>query len=194
MAHDLAHHHDTDAMDVFGFWIYILSDCILFAMIFAVYAVLHANVYGGPSLKSFIDMPYVLGETLLLLASSFTYGMGILAMYKNQLKRLIFWLGTTFLLGLGFVVMEVNEFVHMIIEGHGPATSAGMSSFFTLVGTHGLHVSIGLIWMLVMMVQLPIFKLSKAMQRRLTYLALFWAFLDVVWIFVFTIVYLMGAV
>lgn len=194
MAHDIAHHHhDTDAMDVFGFWIYILSDCILFGMIFAVYAVLHANVYGGPSLKSFIELPYVLGETLLLLASSFTYGMGILAMYKKQLKTLMIWLGITFLLGAGFVGMEVNEFIHLVAEGHGWQTSAGMSSFFTLVGTHGLHVSLGLLWMLVMMIQLPLFKLSPAMQRRLTYLGLFWAFLDVVWIFVFTIVYLMGA-
>lgn len=194
MAHEMAHHHDTDAMDVFGFWIYILSDCILFGMIFAVYAVLHANVYGGPSLKEFIDLPYVLGETLLLLGSSFTYGMGILAMYKNQLRSLMIWLGITFLLGAGFVGMEVNEFIHLAVEGHGWQTSAGMSSFFTLVGTHGLHVSLGLLWMLVMMVQLPIFKLSSVMQRRLTYLGLFWAFLDVVWIFVFTIVYLMGAV
>lgn len=194
MAHDIAHHHDTDAMDVFGFWIYILSDCILFAMIFAAYAVLHANLYGGTALKAFIDMPYVLGETLLLLGSSFTYGMGILAMYQDQLKKLMFWLALTFVLGLGFVVMEVNEFIHLIAEGHGPSTSAGMSSFFTLVGTHGLHVSIGLFWMLIMMAQLPIFKLSSAMKRRLTYLGLFWAFLDVVWIFVFTIVYLMGAV
>lgn len=196
MTHEIAHehHHDTDGMDIFGFWIYILSDCILFGMIFAAYAVLHANVYGGPSLKSFIDLPYVLGETLLLLGSSFTYGMGILAMYRNRLKPLLFWLALTFLLGLGFVGMEVNEFAHLVAEGHGWTTSAGMSSFFTLVGTHGLHVSFGLLWMLVMMVQLCVFKLTPAMQRRLTYLGLFWAFLDVVWIFVFTIVYLMGAV
>ncbi len=196
MSHELVHHHhhDAGAMDVFGFWIYILSDCILFGMLFGAYAVLHANVYGGPMLKAFIDLPYVLGETLLLLGSSFTYGMGILAMYRHQVKPLLFWLGLTFALGLGFVGMEVSEFIHLIAEGHGYTTSAGMSSFFTLVGTHGLHVSFGLLWMLVLMVQLCVFKLSPAMQRRLTYLGLFWAFLDVVWIFVFTIVYLMGAV
>lgn len=197
MTHTLVdhdHHHSADEMDIFGFWIYILSDCILFASIFAVYAVLHTNTYGGPGLKEFIDLPYVLVETMLLLGSSFTYGMGILALYKNRTKTLLFWLGLTCLLGLGFVGLEVNEFINLYAEGHGWQSNAAMSSFFTLVGTHGLHVTMGLFWMLVTMVQLICFKASSPMMhRRLAYLGLFWAFLDIVWIFVFTIVYLMGA-
>lgn len=196
MTHSLTHHahHDADGMDVFGFWLYILTDCILFASIFAAYAVLHNNVYGGPAMKEFISMPYVLGETMLLLASSFTYGLSILALYKNGMKQVVFWLGITFLLGLGFVFMEVNEFIHLYLEGHSWQNSAALSSFFTLVGTHGLHVTMGLIWMLVLMVQLFVFGLSSTMRKRLTYLGLFWSFLDIVWIFVFTIVYLMGAI
>lgn len=188
------HHHSTDAMDVFGFWIYIMSDCILFGAIFAAYAVLHNNTFGGLGMKQLTDLPYVLGETLALLASSFTYGMAILSLYKSKRNQIMFWLFITFLFGLTFVGMEVNEFIHMTLEGHGWTTSAAMSAFFTLVGTHGFHVSMGLLWMVVMMIQLAIFGVTPAINRRLTYLGLFWAFLDIVWIFVFTIVYLMGAI
>lgn len=196
MGHSIAehHHHNADATDIFGFWIYILSDCILFASIFATYAVLYTNVYGGPALKELTDMPYILIETMVLLASSFTYGMSILALYKKNLRQVLIWLGITFLLGAAFVGMEVNEFVNLYQEGHGWQSNAAMSAFFTLVGTHGLHVTMGLLWMLVMMFQLMYFGMTSAIQRRLTYLGLFWAFLDIVWIFVFTIVYLMGAI
>lgn len=192
--HDDHHHHNADATDIFGFWIYIMSDCILFATIFATYAVVHNNTYGGPGIKELAGLPYVLGETMALLASSFTYGMAILALYRNRIQQVMAWLIITFFLGLTFVGMEVNEFVHLYLEGHSWQASAALSGFFTLVGTHGLHVSIGLFWMLVMMVQISKYKLSPAIHRRLTYLGLFWAFLDIVWIFVFTIVYLMGAI
>jgi cytochrome o ubiquinol oxidase subunit 3 len=195
MTTDIAHHdHHADEVDIFGFWIYILSDCILFAIIFACFAVLHTSIYGGPHLKSLIDMPYVLGETMVLLASSFTYGLGILALYQNKKMTLMAMLFMTFLLGLTFVGMELNEFIHLYTEGHTWQTSPALSAFFTLVGTHGLHVSLGLIWMIVLMVQLFIFDLSPIMKKRLTYFGLFWAFLDIIWIFVFTIVYLMEAV
>ncbi len=187
-------HHDSDSTDVFGFWIYIMSDCILFASLFAGFIVLSSNTFNGFGMKQITDLPYVLGETLFLLASSFTYGMAILSMYKERKNQIIAWLMITFVLGLSFVVMEVREFAHIISIGHGPQTSGAMSAFFTLVGTHGLHVSIGLLWMLVMITQLFVFKLTPAVKRRLTYLGLFWAFLDIVWIFVFTIVYLMGAI
>lgn len=193
-SHHDDHHHDADATDVFGFWIYIMSDCILFSVIFAAFAVLHTNVYGGPSIKEITHLPYILMETMALLASSFTYGLAILALYKQQKNQILFWLLVTFLLGLTFVVMEVNEFVNLYLEGHSWQTSAALSSFFTLVGTHGLHVSLGLLWMLVLMVQVSIYNITPAMKKRLTYLGLFWAFLDIVWIFVFTIVYLMGAI
>ncbi|HEV2613303.1 MAG TPA: cytochrome o ubiquinol oxidase subunit III [Gammaproteobacteria bacterium] len=188
------HHHSSDAMDVFGFWIYIMSDCVLFAAIFAAYAVLHNKTYGGLGIGQLASLPYVFVETMALLASSFTYGMAILAMYKNNKTKVLFWLGVTFLFGLSFVSMEVKEFIHMYFEGHGWQTSAAMSAFYTLVGTHGFHVSMGLLWMLTLIVQLSMYGITPAMRRRLTYLGLFWAFLDIVWIFVFTIVYLMGVI
>lgn len=192
--HEHDHHHDTDSMDIFGFWIYIMSDCILFAIIFATYAVVHNNTYGGAGIKELTSLPYVLGETIALLASSFTYGMAILAMYKGLKNKVLGWLMVTFLLGLTFVVMEVNEFVHMYLEGHSWQASAALSGFFTLVGTHGFHVSMGLLWMFILMAQLAKYNLTPVMMKRLTYLGLFWAFLDIVWIFVFTIVYLMGSI
>lgn len=187
-------HHDADPIDVFGFWFYILSDCILFATLFAGFAVLQGNTYGGPPLHELFSLPYVLVETMFLLFSSFTYGLGMMAMYQGKRNKLMMWLGVTVLLGLSFVIMEVNEFVHLVAEGHSWQSSGALSAFFTLVGTHGLHVTIGLIWMVIMIFQLARFKLTGDMKRRLTYLGLFWAFLDIVWIFVFTFVYLMGAV
>ena len=188
------HHHDADSMDIFGFWIYIMSDCILFATIFAVYAVLYTNTYGGPGIKELTSLPYVLGETMALLASSFTYGMAMLSLYKNKKSQVMMWLMITFLFGATFVYMEVNEFIHMYLEDHSWQSSAALSAFFTLVGTHGAHVSMGLLWMAVMMIQLMKFGITPAMNRRLTYLGLFWAFLDIVWIFVYTVVYLMGTI
>jgi len=137
-------HHDSSAIDVFGFWIYILTDSVLFATLFATYAVLHANTYGGPSIKELINLPYVLVETMLLLASSFTYGLAMLGVYKGQRSTVFSWLLITFLLGASFVAMEINEFIHLYMEGHSWHASGSLSAFFTLVGTHGLHVSIGL--------------------------------------------------
>lgn len=192
--HHDEHHHDSDSTDILGFWLYIMSDCVLFSCLFATFLVLHTATYNGFGIKEFLDLPYVLAETMFLLASSFTYGMAILAMYKSHQRQVMTWLLVTFVLGASFVVLEVNEFLHLIHEGHGPQTSAAMSAFFTLVGTHGLHVSIGLFWMLIMIVQVQCFKVTPAVKRRLTYLGLFWAFLDIVWIFVYSIVYLIGAV
>lgn len=192
--HALSHHHDANATDVFGFWIYIMSDCILFATLFAAYAVLHTNTYGGPGIKELVSLPYVLGETMALLASSFTYGLAVLGLYKGDRQKVLTWLGITFLFGAIFIGMELNEFVHLYIEGHSWKSSAALSAFFTLVGTHGLHVTIGLIWIALMVVQVARLNLTSAISRRLTYLGLFWHFLDIVWIFVFTIVYLMGVI
>jgi len=187
-------HLDHDAIDIFGFWIYILSDLILFSTLFATYAVLHNNTFGAPGIKQLVSLPYVLYETLFLLFSSFTYGIAFLALYKKKMNQVRAWLIVTFLLGASFVAMEVNEFVHLYLEGHSWHVSGAMSAFFTLVGTHGLHVTIGLIWMLTMIFQIKKFGNNPHVYRRLTYLGLFWHFLDIVWIFVFTIVYLMGAV
>ena len=191
-------HHDhqnhADSVDFFGFWLYILTDCILFASLFAAYLVLHQPGAYGPSLKSFISLPYVLKETLFLLASNFTFGMAILALYKERTGLIQLFLMMTFVLGGCFVAMEVHEFIQLAHEGYSWHTSGGASAFFTLVGTHGFHVSIGLLWILIMMVQFRCFKVSAMTKRRMTYLGLFWNFLDIVWIFVFTIVYLMGAI
>ncbi|AHF78013.1 Cytochrome o ubiquinol oxidase subunit III [Sodalis praecaptivus] len=195
--HDTAHaehgHHDAGANKVFGFWIYLMSDCILFATLFATYAVLSNSVAGGPTGKEIFELPFVLVETFFLLFSSITYGMAILAMYRGDKSRVNVWLGLTFLFGLGFICMELYEFHHLIAEGYGPDRSAFLSGFFTLVGTHGLHVTSGLIWIVVMMVQVSRRGLTPVNQTRLQCLSLFWHFLDVVWICVFTVVYLMGA-
>ena len=185
-------HPDTVANHAFGFWIYLMTDLVLFAAIFATYAVLAHSYAGGPSGKDLFDLHYTFGETMLLLFSSATYGMAVLAMYKDRKNRVLVWLAVTFLLGLGFISMEINEFYHMILAGNGPQRSGFLSAFFTLVGTHGTHVSVGLIWMAVMVVQVTIKGLTTPVQSRLMRLSMFWHFLDIVWIGVFTIVYLMG--
>jgi cytochrome o ubiquinol oxidase subunit 3 len=188
-----APHHDSDSTDVFGFWMYILTDCILFGCLFATFLVLNSPGYPGPALKNFVNLHDVLIETFLLLISNFTFGLAMLNLYQDKLHKVQVWLGITFLLGVGFIVMEVTEFTHMVNEGFRWDVSGAISSFFTLVGTHGLHVSIGLAWIILMIIQLPFIKSNPVKRRRMTYLGLFWNFLDIVWIFVFTIVYLMGA-
>ena len=194
--HNAAHaehgHHDAGETKVFGFWIYLMSDCILFASLFATYAVLVNGTAGGPSGKDIFDLKFVLVETFLLLFSSITYGMAMIAMNKGKVGGVNTWLFLTFLFGLGFVAMEIYEFHHLIAEGFGPDRSAFLSSFFALVGTHGLHVTSGLIWIIVLMIQVSKFGLTATNKTRLMCLSLFWHFLDVVWICVFTVVYLVG--
>lgn len=187
------HHHDANATDIFGFWLYIMTDCILFASLFATYLVLHHPGAVGPTLKEHIHLTYVLWETFFLLASNFTYCLAIFAVNKNKLGSVISWLILTFILGAGFVGMEVTEFFNLNAEGYSWHISGAASSFFTLVGTHGLHVSFGLLWILTMIIQLLFFKITINTSRRLVYLGLFWNFLDIVWIFLFSMVYLMGA-
>ncbi|OGT52860.1 MAG: cytochrome o ubiquinol oxidase subunit III [Gammaproteobacteria bacterium RIFCSPHIGHO2_12_FULL_42_13] len=193
--HHHAHGHlDHDDIDVFGFWIYIMTDCLLFATLFATFVVLRGATFGGPALGQLMSLPYVFGETMFLLASSFTYGLAMLSFYKQHRNWALTWLLVTVVCGAAFVFMEVREFIELYIEGHSFQTNAALSAFFTLVGTHGTHVSIGLIWMVLMIFQLFRYGTTAAINRRLTYLGLFWHFLDIVWIFVFTVVYLMGAV
>ncbi|KAB8305654.1 MULTISPECIES: cytochrome o ubiquinol oxidase subunit III [Rahnella] len=195
--HDEAHaehgHHDAGATKVFGFWIYLMSDCILFASLFATYAVLVNGTAGGPTGKDIFELPFVLVETFCLLFSSITYGFAMLAMNKGNKAGVNGWLFLTFLFGLGFIGMELYEFHHLIAEGYGPQRSGFLSGFFALVATHGLHVTCGLIWILTMMVQVSRRGLTEVNKTRLMCLSLFWHFLDVVWICVFTVVYLMGA-
>ena len=185
---------DTVAMQTFGFWLYLMSDLIIFATLFATFVVLGRNYANGPTGKELFDLPYLLGETLFLLFSSVTYGLVTLAVRDGRKKWVLTGLAVTFLLGLGFVSMEVNEFYGMVAEGHGPDISAFLSSFFTLVGTHGTHVTFGLIWMVVMMGQVAVKGLTIPVQSRLMRLSMFWHFLDIIWIGIFSIVYLMGVV
>jgi cytochrome o ubiquinol oxidase subunit III len=188
------HAHDDGSMTVLGFWIYLMSDCLIFACMFATFGVLAENVADGPSGRELFDLPYVATETVLLLASSFTFGVAALNVQTNQRNKAIRWLAITFVLGAAFIGMEVQEFAHLIGEGAGPSRSAFLSAYFTLVGTHGLHVTAGLIWLAVMMHQTLHFGLDRTVRRRLACLSLFWHFLDLIWICVFTFVYLRGAV
>jgi cytochrome o ubiquinol oxidase subunit 3 len=181
-----------DDKTLFGFWIYIMTDCILFATLFATYAVLRNATADGPSGRDIFTMPYVLAETLILLTSSFTCGLMMLAAQAGKLKLVIAGLVATFALGLTFVAMELTEFNHLVVDGHSWQASAFLSSFFTLVGTHGLHISIGLLWALVMGAFVLRRGLNQHTLRRLEMFSIFWHFLDVVWIFIFTIVFLMG--
>ena len=192
-AHAEHGHHDAGANKVFGFWIYLMGDCIIFATLFATYAVMVNNTAGGPAGKDIFELPFVLVETALLLLSSITYGMAVIAMNNQNKGSVISWLALTFLFGAGFIGMEIYEFHHLIKEGFGPDRSGFLSAFFTLVGTHGLHVTSGLIWMAVMMFQISKRGLTATNRTRIMCLSLFWHFLDVVWICVFTVVYLMGA-
>lgn len=178
---------------IFGFWVYIMTDCVLFASLFATYAVLHNNVFGGPSGAQLFNLPYVLGETMLLLASSFACGLASISLQNRSKTKVIAYFILTFLLGLGFILMEINEFHHLVMLHDSWRRSGFLSAYFTLVGTHGLHVTIGLIWMAVMVIRVLGSGLTAGIARRLKMLAIFWHFLDVVWIFIFTIVYLFGA-
>ncbi|OVZ67494.1 cytochrome o ubiquinol oxidase subunit III [Pseudomonas aeruginosa] len=193
VGHDHDHAHDSGGNTVFGFWLYLMTDCVLFASVFATYAVLVHHTAGGPSGKDIFELPHVLVETAILLVSSCTYGLAMLSAHKGAKGQAIAWLGVTFLLGAAFIGMEINEFHHLIAEGFGPSRSAFLSSFFTLVGMHGLHVSAGLLWMLVLMAQIWTRGLTAQNNTRMMCLSLFWHFLDIVWICVFTVVYLMGA-
>jgi cytochrome o ubiquinol oxidase subunit 3 len=183
---------DTVVKYVFGFWIYLMSDLILFSALFATFAVLEYSYAGGPTGKELFSLPYTFGETMFLLGSSAACGMAVLAMRTDRKRWLLTWLGITFLLGLGFIFMEINEFHHMVLNGNGPERSAFLSAFFTLVGTHGTHVTFGLIWMAVLFGQVAAKGLTTPVQSRLIRWSMFWHFLDIVWIGIFTFVYLKG--
>ena len=176
----------------FGFWVYLMSDCVLFAGLFATFAVLQGATFGGPSIAEIFDLPFVLTETLILLTSSFTVGLSLLAARSHKKLPTFIALAATLLLGLAFLGMEINEFIKLVAESSGPARSAFLSAFFTLVGTHGLHVFFGSLWMLVLMAHIALSGVTAGNIRKLTCLSLFWHFLDVIWIFIFTFVYLMG--
>ena len=186
------HPHPEGHSTPLGFWIYLMSDCLIFAILFAIYGVLGANYAAGPGPKDLFDLPLVALNTAMLLFSSITYGFAMLMMVKGKVAATQTWLAITAMFGLAFLSIELYEFHHLIHMGATPQRSAFLSAFFTLVGTHGLHVTFGTIWLFTLMVQVARHGLITANRRRLMCLSMFWHFLDVIWIGVFTFVYLMG--
>jgi cytochrome o ubiquinol oxidase subunit 3 len=184
-------HHPENSTGL-GFWLYLMSDCLIFAILFATYAVLGRSYAAGPSPADLFDLSLVAINTSMLLLSSITYGFAMLQMERNAKTETLFWLGITGVFGAVFIALELYEFIHLIHEGAGPGRSAFLSSFFVLVGTHGLHVTFGIIWLITLMVQVSMKGLIPENRRRLMCLSMFWHFLDVVWIGVFSIVYLIG--
>ncbi len=176
----------------FGFWIYLMTDAIIFALLFATYAVMLRGAADGPTGRDLFNLPRTFVETMLLLFSSATFGFATLAAWARNAKVAVLLLLLTFVLGAGFVALEMQEFRGMIAVGAGPDRSGFLSAFFTLVGTHGLHVSIGLICILVMVGQMLFKGLTDPVSSRLFRLGLFWHFLDIVWVGIFSIVYLPG--
>ncbi|MFZ5637070.1 MAG: cytochrome o ubiquinol oxidase subunit III [Pseudomonadota bacterium] len=184
-------HHPANG-SLFGFWVYLLSDLMIFACLFAAYGVLGRSYAAGPSGADLFDLKLIALNTAILLVSSITYGFAMIAMQRRSARGTIGWLLATGALGLAFLAVELYEFAHLIHLGAGPQRSAFLSSFFALVGTHGLHVFVGVIWLVVLCVQVGRFGLTRDNRRRIACLSMFWHFLDVVWIGVFTFVYLMG--
>src|SRR3989344_3044112 len=177
---------------IFGFWIYLMTDLIMFGVLFAAFAVLRGNTFGGPSGRELFSLPFVLTETLILLTSSFTCGLAMLAVHGEKRNWALAWFAVTFALGVSFLALELTEFSNLVAEGNSWQRSAFLSSFFALVGTHGFHIASGLLWMAISMMYMWTRGLTSSIVSKLTRLSLFWHFLDVVWIFIFTIVYLMS--
>ncbi|MDI2090036.1 cytochrome o ubiquinol oxidase subunit III [Commensalibacter oyaizuii] len=193
--HEHAHEHENHS--VFGFWIYLMSDCIIFGCLFASYAVLHGQFFNAPTFKGLLDshdieFSTVAWETALLLLSSLAFGFAMIEAHKSKKSGTLIWMVVAAVLGAGFLALEIKEFMHLIAHGATPASCAHWSAFFTLVGTHGLHVTLGLIWMIVLIIQVMIKGVNPKMMPRLTCLSLFWHFLDIIWICVFSFVYLLS--
>ena len=176
----------------FGFWLYLMSDAIIFALLFATYLVMVGNAAGGPTGKELFSLERAAGETALLLLSSTTFGLAAVALSSADRAKVLLWLAITFALGVGFIFLEIGEFRGMIDQGAGPDRSGFLSAFFTLVGTHGLHVSVGLSWIAVMIGQVLFKGLTVPVASRLMRLGLFWHFLDIIWVVIFSVVYLPG--
>jgi cytochrome o ubiquinol oxidase subunit 3 len=184
--------HHPENGTLLGFWIYLMSDCLIFAVLFATYAVLGRNYAGGPTGAELFDLKLVALNTSMLLLSSITYGFAMLEAGRKRLGATMGWLVVTGLFGAAFISLELYEFVHLLHENAGPQRSAFLTSFWSLVATHGLHVTFGIVWLITLLFQLKKHGLTHENMRRLTCLSMFWHFLDVVWIGVFTFVYLMG--
>lgn len=187
-------HNDVYSKTIFGFWVYLVTDFMLFATLFSAYAVLRNSTFGGPSGVELFDLPFTFVQTLVLLLSSLTVGIAAISVHKKSKGGTLFWFLVTFALGLAFTWMEFLEFHHLISSGNSWDQSAFLSAFFTVVGTHVLHVLVALFWIIVLLV--PFFRegLTDTVVKRFTCLKMFWQFLNIVWIFIFAIVYLLGGV
>ena len=193
MEHEAAmKHREEFAKTTLGFWIYLMTDCVLFASLFATFAVLRNGTAGGPSGAELFELDFVLVETILLLVSSLTSGLALIGIRTRSRRMIASMLVATCALGAGFLAMELSEFAHLASEGHSWQASAFLSAFFTLVGTHGLHIAIGLLWIVVLLKSLFARGITNVFHKRLALFSLFWHFLDIIWIFIFTIVYLLG--
>ena len=192
MANDA--HVKDEAKATLGFWIYLMTDCVLFASLFAVYAVLHKNVASGPGGPELFSLPYALVETFVLLTSSFTSGLAMLSAHRGDRDRTINWFAITGLLGVVFLAMELSEFATLVHAGHSWSQSGFLSSYFTLVGVHGLHITVGLLWLVLLVAQVMRKGFTHGTMKRLTLFSTFWHFLDLIWIFIFTVVYLSSGV
>lgn len=188
------HHHPEGASTIIGFWLYLMSDCLMFGILFAAYGVLGGNFAAGPGPKELFDLNLIALNTAMLLFSSITFGFAMISAWRQEQEKAIRWLIVTLLFGLAFLAIEIYEFYHLLHVGAGPQRSAFLSSFFALVGTHGLHVFFGSIWLVTLVVQIKKHGLHTANLRRLSCLSLFWHFLDLIWIGVFSVVYLLGVV
>ncbi|MCE7026970.1 cytochrome o ubiquinol oxidase subunit III [Jiella avicenniae] len=188
------HEHEPGGSTMLGFWIYLMSDCLIFAVLFATYGVLAGAYAAGPRPDEIFELPLLAANTAMLLFSSITYGFAMIAMQNRNKQAVLLWLVVTAVFGALFVGIELYEFASLIHEGATPQRSAFLSAFFTLVATHGLHVSFGILWMIVLMVQVQKRGLLADNRRRLMCLSMFWHFLDVIWIGVFTFVYLIRVI
>ncbi|WP_067934424.1 cytochrome (ubi)quinol oxidase subunit III [Alicyclobacillus kakegawensis] len=184
----------SESLKIFGFWLFLATDMLLFACLFATYVLLHTHTAGGPTARTLFDVPGFEAETFILLTSSFTGGIATYEMQHQRSKSVAVWLFITILLGLAFIGLEVQEFIHDVHIGATMSTSAFLSAFFTLVGTHGCHVSLGIVWMAAILIQVLRWGITPQTARKVFNVGLYWHFLDVVWVFIFTVVYLTGMV
>jgi cytochrome o ubiquinol oxidase subunit 3 len=185
--------HDAAEVVVFGFWVFLMSDLVMFGLLFATYVTMIGATAGGPGGKELFDLGSAGIETMVLLLSSFTFGMASLALkYTHDRFRLLFWLAVTLILGVTFLAYEVHDFVTMLDKGGAPSRSGFLSAFFALVPTHGLHVTVGSFWIVIMMIQVVTFGIDTQVKTRILRLGLFWHFLDIVWVGIFSVVYLAG--
>lgn len=191
--HIATHHHEVSSNTIFGFWVYLMTDAIVFATLFAAYAVLRNSTFGGPTAQELLSIPYALVETIILLVSTFTCGLAMLAAPRGEKKKTIAWYAITFILGVVFLILVGNEFASLVKSGNGWQRNAFLSSYFTLIGTHALHIVFGLLFMAVFLWEVIKRGLVPVTIRRLTCLKLFWFFSYFIWIFMFAIVYLIGA-